>query len=187
MKPKIKMQEGERFGSLVFTGKKQISGEGRSRRWLGEFLCDCGNTSFIRIDCVKCGNNRSCGCKSPNRNYKQKRQTLANDYPFYVLLTLFRKNSKKRNLSFDLTIEDLKSQYSRQNGKCFYTHKPLTLPENFLRIFDPTVASIDRIDSTIGYLPQNIQFTTKMINIMKQTLSHQEFIQLCGEVIAIHG
>ena len=58
-------------------------------------MCDCGNTKFIRLDCVIRGNNKSCGCKSPNRHYKEKRKAMGDDYPYHVLINLFRKNTKK--------------------------------------------------------------------------------------------
>jgi hypothetical protein len=45
-----------------------------------------------------------------------------------------------------------------------------------------TTASLDRIDSSIGYVEGNVQWIYKPLNTMKGTLSNQEFIQLCKEV-----
>ena len=183
MRSTISIQNGDRFGNLTFTGNRQKEGAGRHQRWLGEFMCDCGNTKFIRLDCVIRGNNKSCGCKSPNRHYKEKRKAMGNDYPYHVLISLFRKNSKKRGIDFALSVDDVKAQYAKQHGRCVYTNEVIVMPGNFLRIFDKNVASIDRIDSQLGYTPDNIQLTTKTINMMKQTMSHNEFVGMCQLVV----
>ena len=45
-----------------------------------------------------------------------------------------------------------------------------------------TTASLDRIDSTKGYVENNVQWTLKKINIMKNVFSQKEFIYLCNKV-----
>lgn len=40
-------------------------------------------------------------------------------------------------------------------------------------------ASLDRIDSSKGYLENNVQWVHKDINWMKQDYSHEEFLQYC--------
>lgn len=42
--------------------------------------------------------------------------------------------------------------------------------------------SIDRIDSNIGYEEGNIQWVDKRINMMKGSLSNEEFVELCTKV-----
>ena len=42
--------------------------------------------------------------------------------------------------------------------------------------------SIDRINSDIGYEEGNIQWVDKRINMMKGSLSNEEFIELCTKV-----
>ena len=41
---------------------------------------------------------------------------------------------------------------------------------------------MDRIDPDKGYIPDNIQLVDKRINMMKQSLSQEEFIDLCCKV-----
>jgi hypothetical protein len=43
-------------------------------------------------------------------------------------------------------------------------------------------ASLDRIDSTKGYTPENVQWLHKDINQMKMDLTEQKFIDLCKKV-----
>jgi hypothetical protein len=179
MNSMTEMNKGERFGSLVYTGDK----ESKNRRWLGKFICDCGQECIKRIDIVKCGNTHSCGCKSPNKGYKIRKKQMGDNYPYYVLCGVYRKNAKTRKIDFSLTMDDLQKQFEKQNGKCAYTGLDLVLPKDFLHIFGSEIASIDRIDSSIGYQVGNIQFVRKAINFMKYQLSHDEFIKMCKLVV----
>ena len=53
------MQVGERHGRLVLL--KNI-GVDRRHHSVGQFRCDCGQMSVLRLGNVRAGNNRSCGC-----------------------------------------------------------------------------------------------------------------------------
>ena len=43
-------------------------------------------------------------------------------------------------------------------------------------------ASLDRIDSSKGYTPNNIQFTTWICNQAKNNLDEVDFIEMCKDV-----
>lgn len=43
--------------------------------------------------------------------------------------------------------------------------------------------SLDRIDSSLGYIPGNVQWVCKQINISKHILSTKEFIGMCRKVV----
>lgn len=43
-------------------------------------------------------------------------------------------------------------------------------------------ASLDRIDSSKGYIVGNVQWVHKDINFMKGTLSNNQFLELCNLV-----
>lgn len=44
-------------------------------------------------------------------------------------------------------------------------------------------ASLDRINSSIGYTIDNVQWVHKKINMMKMDLSQEEFINYCRLVV----
>ncbi len=79
----------------------------------------------------------------------------------------------KNPLEFNLTLEELQ----QIPLICAYTGIPLTL--------EPSKAnsvSLDRIDSSKGYIRGNVCFTTREINIMKKNLDVDYFIKLCGSI-----
>ena len=60
-----------------------------------------------------------------------------------------------------------------QNHLDYYTGEP---------ILDINNMSLDRIDSSKGYVEDNICITTIAINIAKNDLSKEDFIEMCKTV-----
>ena len=81
--------------------------------------------------------------------------------------------AEKKGWDFNLTLEDLETQYRFQDGRCAYSGIPLEVCPG------DNMISIDRIDSTKGYTYDNIQFSTYQINLMKRDIPHETFIKLC--------
>lgn len=87
------------------------------------------------------------------------------------------RNAKKRFKEFNLTLEDLKQVWEQQNGICPYTGLKLYLPTwNKKGSYEQLWcrASLDRIDSSKGYVVGNVQFVSTPINFMKSTMSDLE-------------
>lgn len=81
---------------------------------------------------------------------------------------------RRRILDFNLTKRYLWTLFRRQNRVCAYTGLALILHPRSER-----TASVDRIDSTKGYIKGNVQWVHKDINMMKGSLSHERFMELC--------
>jgi len=121
------------------------------------------------IGCVKCKTLNFSGRKS--FNYKGCE---------YVTGTYFNgiyHNAKKRNLEFKISIEYIDNLLKKQNFKCALSDLPIYIGFDF-----DITASLDRIDSNIGYLENNVQWVHKHINIMKMGLSEDLFKYLCCKV-----
>jgi hypothetical protein len=86
---------------------------------------------------------------------------------------IWRKTAKRKNNSFELTLEDIESW----EQKCFYTGIELTFePHKFNSI------SLDRRDNSKGYSKDNAVFCCNYINKMKSDLPYDSFIFLCKSV-----
>lgn len=88
--------------------------------------------------------------------------------------------SQKKNVNITITLDDLLNQYESQKGKCYYSGRPLEIA---LRTKSLNSLSIDRIDSSKGYNPDNIVLCCSIINIMKLDTPEDEFINLCRDVV----
>jgi len=88
--------------------------------------------------------------------------------------------SQKKTVTISITLDDLLNQFNKQNGKCFYSGRQLEIA---LRTKSLNSLSIDRIDSSKGYTPDNIVLCCSIINIMKLDTPEDEFINLCRDVV----
>jgi len=73
---------------------------------------------------------------------------------------------------------------ARQNGKCAISGETLTC-ETKQGVVN-TNASLDRIDSSLGYTLDNVQLVCRIINVMKTDLSMDAFREWCKKV-AFHS
>lgn len=77
-----------------------------------------------------------------------------------------------------LTKEFLEEHYTKQNGKCALSDLEIRFP-SFGEKATSQTASLDRINSDLGYIKNNIQWVHKDINKMKWELSQDRFLELC--------
>ena len=87
------------------------------------------------------------------------------------------RRASRRNKSFDLSLQDLKDQWDKQNGLCVYSKVQLIHPTAGSNCHLYT-ASVDRIDSSLGYVKGNVQFISIAMNHMKANMSDEDMFKL---------
>jgi hypothetical protein len=133
---------------------------------------------------------RSCSAKANITNLGDKRvpppkYSSADEYTYF---RYYLRNAKKRSRDFNLTLDDLRNVWVNQNGICPYSGIKLQLSKYTKVINNPIYsASLDRIDNTKGYIPDNIQFVSIAINYMKNTMSHDDTLLLCQLIAQNHA
>jgi hypothetical protein len=162
---------GERFGKLVVIKLEEKSKKRRGRWWMCK--CDCGNMHEVQTNPLTRGAVMSCGCTwrrkgSESPCWKGHEQISGR---FWAILKC---SAYSRNLSFDLTIEDVWNLFEAQERKCMLTGMDICLSED-----NENTASLDRIDSSKGYCVENIQWVHKTVNKMKMDLRQEEFVRWC--------
>lgn len=65
-----------------------------------------------------------------------------------------------------------------QEGRCAYTGLPMSLPNHSGCSDKRLCASLDRIDSSIGYVKDNVQWVIAPINYMKNNMSDSDMKEL---------
>jgi hypothetical protein len=102
----------------------------------------------------------------------------------------WKAGAEKRGHEWDLTIEALEALYVQQRGRCALTGAPLVVAlrsQVERHEVDPdAVVSLDRIDSSRGYVPGNVQLVSWATNRAKSDLSSSAFAALCRSVAASH-
>jgi hypothetical protein len=92
----------------------------------------------------------------------------------------FRAGAETRGLVWDLDLDDIADLMVEQDFRCALSGEPIEFPEFGHPQNAP--ASIDRIDSSKGYIKNNVQLVTRKVNMMKQSYSQEEFIEVCKKV-----
>ena len=100
------------------------------------------------------------------------------EFPGYFWSNLLGR-VKESQLDFNLSLEYLWSLYIKQNKKCALTGWDLYFSPQDGR---DTTASLDRIDSSKGYIEGNVQFVFKQVNKCKLNCSEELFYNMCKAV-----
>lgn len=90
---------------------------------------------------------------------------------------LTRLNKRGRTLDNTITIHDVKDLWDKQCGLCALTGWELTPIANL-----PNTVSLDRIDNSKGYTPDNIQLLATQVNTAKNKWQQEQFIAMCKAV-----
>jgi hypothetical protein len=171
---------GTRYGKRVVVGRadKKIAGS-----YAVVVQCDCGNIASVAITrllsgrqqiCIHCLNRQQTGNK--NRSWRGGRHISKTAF------NAWRISAEKRNITWELSVEYLDSVLEAQNFKCALTGEELGINHGYKNRQGGN-ASLDRIDSGLGYIEGNVQFVTKHINYAKQAMPDSDFIELCRKVV----
>jgi len=171
-----------KFGDLVIIAKHHRDKFGK---WQWECKCKCGNITYGTLFQIRSGHKKSCGClrKIWGRKHRNFRGVGDISHSHFTEINI---SAIKRGISFNLSLYDMWNLYKKQQGRCALSGIPLSLEgsvnQNRHKNTSLRTASLDRIDSNRGYNPNNVQWVSKDINMMKQQLSQQQFIKICKQV-----
>ena len=170
-----KIQIGQKFGKLTVIGKEgyRFSPSGiKNEAW--RVKCKCGNEfSILKESLYNAKQCRTCAMKHTIL------KNTVNNAIWSNIITHTR--LKNLTLSKEITKKYLYDLYIKQNKKCALSGRDIYLSASKSDKKENT-ASVDRIDSSKGYIPINVQWVHKRINIMKWAYSQDYFIELCEKV-----
>ncbi len=118
-------------------------------------------------ECKSCSNKRTANC---HRGYVGNIRVS--------WFTKFKNSAALRGLVFDLTIEEVDTMFKKQDFCCALSDMPI----GFSSVGQGHTISIDRIDSSLGYIVNNVQLVHKDVNMMKQAYSQKRFVEICKAV-----
>ena len=135
----------------------------KTTRWIQPNELKNENMCFM---CLKCA--------QKERGIKER---INNGGTKYLSINRYHKLERsafKRNYDFSVTLEYLSDLYLKQNKKCAITGDFLEKLED---------ASLDRIDSTLGYIEGNVQWVTVQANLSKHLMTMNELYEFCKKVL----
>lgn len=175
----VKIRNNRNGFIIDLTGKKinkwtilEFIGNSKDSIWLCQ--CDCGFIKkqtrgvLVSNQSKQC---RKCASKSITNIHQELTTTIHNK---------FASGAKKRNINFTVSKEYCWELFLKQNKKCALSGLDIEFATTASgHNHHETTASLDRIDSSKGYIQGNVQWIHKHINRMKWCFSQEYFIQLC--------
>lgn len=161
---------GKKFGKHLVTRYLE-PGKYGSHIW--ECQCECGNVNALNSKTLRDKENSNEGCRSCRLKHCDELHLR-----YFNNLKL---KAQSRGYSFDITPEYLCELFLQQERKCALSGLPIILARNY-RDYKNQSASVDRINSSIGYEPGNVQWVHKDVNRIKQNLKQEYFLELCRRI-----
>lgn len=140
--------------------------------------CSCGIIKRVNAGDLKSGRSTKCtGCKGKGLRGAH--------HPINPVFSHIRGNAKKRKIPFEIDKYYAHEIFLTQKGRCALTGLLLKIERSHDETYySSCTASLDRIDSSLGYIVGNVQWVYKPLNNMKWKLTQSEFIRLCKLVAA---
>ena len=123
----------------------------------------------LNKECKKCSNSRPENCSHKGWINGVLRRSFIKKYLV---------SAELREIEWAVTFEFLADLLINQEMKCALTGWDISAME-----VQKNTASLDRIDSTKGYVEGNVQWVHKMVNMCKQHYCQEDFIDMCEAII----
>lgn len=177
---------GKKFGKLI------VLEEINSKEFL--CICDCGQEKICKKKRLLDGRNTSCGCSmikkgkdcgsfgkigSNNKKWKGHGEISGSFW------NSIKKGAETRDLEFNIDIKYAWYLFLKQKRKCLLSGVELFFTAS-KKDKKYGIASLDRIDSSKGYIKRNIQWIHKSLQVMKWDKKQDEFINWC-KLVAVNN
>lgn len=170
---------GKQFGEWTVIGYSHTDKVG-AIYW--DAQCSCGEQHKVRAASLRAGTSTRCmKCRPQSAsgadNFRWKDTGCSFSQSF---ITSKRAGAKNRGIEWDITNEALQSILEQQQFKCAYSGEDIGFKGSAR---NKHTASIDRIDSSKGYVNGNVHWVHKDVNRMKSTLTEERFRELCLKIV----
>ena len=182
---------GKAFGRLVVVGLGIAVKNKWHKRQSLSCLCECGVIKDIQYNNLFSGNTKSCGCYRVETSLEKIKHVtpLAIETNTLVLGSVernaffghYKASAKKRNLEFNLEMEDFE----------YFTQKPCHYCGEFRKNKTPSgwaiLNGLDRKDNSLGYVVDNILPCCSICNYAKRDMPYNDFIQWIAQLTHFQG
>jgi hypothetical protein len=167
-----------------------------------ETKCDWCKNPYTKLRCEyrrsrKLGRPQFCSmkCSTEHRDDKLGKEgwkkihsyLIKENSVFLQMLRTAKNKCQQRHKDIDIDVDYLEKLWSNQKGICPYTGIQMTLPESgkeYSKQYSLEKASLDRIDSSKGYVKGNVEFVCLAMNYAKNNRSQEEMKLFIEKVIS---
>lgn len=168
---------GDKFGKWMIVDENPVFNSWTTtKEYVILVECECGTKKHV--SCRNLKNGISWGCDCVRRNENSFHWKGFGEIP-KTYLSQIKESAIKRDIEISITDEYIWNLFLKQNRKCALSGLEIEFG-SYRR--NSTTSSLDRIDSTMGYVEGNVQWVHKDINLMKNILNVEKFKKLCKMV-----
>ena len=146
--------------------------------------CDCGKETNVLGTHLIQGNTKSCGCDKPigktHHQWTGVGEMSGDFWDSHIVRSANGSKGKRTPLELSISKEYVWDLFLQQNRKCNFSGLELYFPRASKD--KSWTASLDRIDSSKGYIEGNVQWVHKDINMMKNKFNNDYFINVCKQI-----
>lgn len=138
--------------------------------------CECGTETY-KLPVELLYTNRDFCCEKCAHKRSMYNITIKNGRIGDLTKTEYtrlKRSAEARKIPFEVTMEYLWNTFLQQNHTCAVTGDYLS---------NINEASLDRINSKLGYIENNIQWVTKQANLSKHVMSMDQLYDFCKKVL----
>jgi hypothetical protein len=150
-----------------------------NKHWKIKCKCKCGTEDYVRVNALQTGKSKGCRCRVLEMRSKQMIYVGELSKTKYSRI---KKSARERKIVFDVSMGYLWELFEKQNSMCVLSGLKIKLDKQCIDV----TASLDRIDSSKGYIEGNVQWVHKDVNKMKQDYSDDYFIKICKLIAKIN-
>lgn len=165
----------QNFGNL-----KVIERDGftKTRGALWKCKCVCGEIDHFSTNALKLGNNVRCRY-GKHEEIDYKKTHIGEIHLQHI--NAIKQNAIKRELVYTVSNEYLWNLFLEQKRKCKITGLELNFTQkmNGAVFRYETTASLDRIDSDLGYIEGNVRWVHKDVNKMLNNYGDEKYLNYC--------
>ncbi len=169
----MKIKAGEAFNSWTVVSPSK--NRGTRKVWLCK--CKCGTEKEVYEQNLKNNKSKSCGCYVTEKFWKGHGDISMTYW------SALKNGAKSRDIEFLISIKEAWDIFLLQNKKCalsnekIYFAKSTSVSKRKLG-----TASMDRIDSSLGYTKNNCQWVHKSVNRLKMDMKQDDFLLWCHKI-----
>lgn len=168
---------GVRYGDLVAVAPHHVEKKpnGVNGRWYWTFECDCGGSVVGIPNAIRSNKHQMCeDCRRASGSWAWQG---VGEFPGSHYREIYH-SAQARGFTLEVTKDYLWDLYLKQDRRCAFTGWKIRFMSSYSRKHEKT-ASLDRIDSSVGYVEGNLQWVHRDVNKLKKNMGDARFIELC--------
>lgn len=177
---------GHRFSHLTVQ-RMQRTKRSTDGTWRCVCRCDCGQENDYPPSILRRGMAKTCGkssCPFHRQDYSNNGKNNVRFTGYEEILgskwKAYECGANRRGIEFSIDIKYVWELFLKQNRRCALTGEEIGFGRTYKK---GSTASLDRIDSSKGYVRDNVQWVHKDVNALKRDFPEKRLFELCQKIV----